>query len=714
MLVEDIERSGAAPGLVRALHAAGLKGLYPPQAMAVEAGLFSGRGSFVIASPTASGKTLIAEMASIDMYLKSGGKTVYLAPLRALAGEKYDDLTMKYRSTGIKIVLAIGDYDSPGIWARDSDLVIATNEKLDSLIRHRAPWLEDIALVIADEIHLIGDSHRGPTLEIVLTYLRSLNPTTRIIALSATIPNAMDIAEWLGARLIASDWRPVPLREGVYYNGAGIFNDGTVAWIKQVSNIDAINIAMDTVRGSGQALVFVNTRKAAEAAALKAASSLSGTFSDNEKKDLAKLSGSILKAVAEPTRICRKLAECASKGAAFHHAGVSHAQRRLIEDAFRKNRVKILAATTTLALGLNLPSRRVIIKDWWRFEPGMGMRPIPVLEVKQMSGRAGRPGYDAYGEALLIARNRRDERFLFDNYIKGQPEEIKSRLASEQALRTHILALIAGGFARSKMELESFLKKTFFAAQAGIKTLSEIAREVTLFLKKEELVTEKKGVLYSTRFGRRTSELYIDPLTAVLLRDGLSMEKEKSDFALFHAIARTPDMPSLSLKRKDRDLMVNVFFKRSGELLVPKEEAYPAEELLSELKTACVLMDWIEEEKEDSIVGRYDIGPGDVRTVVELGDWLLYSAHEMSKIFGMRQEAKLLSTLRVRVRYGVRPELLELVSLKGLGRVRARNLFNSGYMGIKDIRKASVDELSKVPAIGKTVAQSIKAQAQGL
>jgi helicase len=710
MVIRDLGPYGGSPHLIEALASTGIEELYPPQILAIKEGLLKKLDSFVVAAPTASGKTLIAEMAALKVFFETGGKILYLVPLRALAREKYEDLSNKYRGINMKVIQSTGDYDSAEPWLHQGDLIIATNEKMDSLIRHRASWMRDISLVVTDEIHLLGDPHRGPTLEIVLTRLRYMNPDLRFIALSATIPNAREISDWLGARLVQSEWRPVPLKEGVYFNGAAIFNDGSTRWIPEESSLDVVDLSIETMREGGQALIFVNTRRAAEAVARKSGKYISTLLSPDQKESLEKLSTQILGASPEPTQMCKKLAECVKDGTAFHHAGINYSQRKLIEDAFRANKINLIGATTTLAMGLNLPSRRVILRDWWRYKSGLGIQPIPTIEIKQMAGRAGRPGFDNYGEAILIARNSRDERYLFENYIKGEPEKIDSQLADESALRTHILASIAGAFTRSKTELMDFLENTFFAYQKGIAYISPITDEIIEFLEKEGMIACKKDHLLATTFGRRISELYIDPLTGMIIRDALRKPEEKEAFALLHMIACTPDMMVLTLRRKDRNEMLDVFYAHADSLLIPDEEKYPSDEILSQLKTASALMQWILETPEDNIAGRFSIGPGDLRTLIELSDWLLYSSSEIARLLNIRETVKGISQLRVRIEYGVKEELLELVSLRGIGRVRARNLYKSGVQGLKDIKGATVEELSKIPTLGRALAEDIKRQ----
>lgn len=709
MIIDKVAKYGGSKRLISILSSTGIKRLYPPQVLSIKAGLLKRHDSFVIAAPTASGKTLVAEIAALQT-IEKGGKVIYLVPLRALAREKYDDFFNRYKGAGIKVMQSTGDYDSADPWLYNADIIISTNEKMDSLLRHRASWLRDVSLVVADEIHLIGDHHRGPTLEIVLTRLSWMNPKLRFIALSATIPNAADISRWLNAILVESEWRPVPLREGVFFNDATIFNDGRVKWIERLSSIDEINLALETIREGGQIIVFLNTRKAAEALAKRASKYVEKYLSENEKIYLAELSESTIKVMAEPTRLCKRLSEHLCAGVAFHHAGINSSQRISIEESFRSGKIKFVAATTTLAMGLNLPSRRVIIRDWRRYKPGMGMQPIPVIEIKQMSGRAGRPGFDEYGEAIIIAKNKRDEDYIFNRYIKGRPEDIESQIGTESALRTHILASIAGQFTRDKKELIDFMNRTFYACKGDINILSSKIDSVLDFLFHEGMILSDRTTLKATRFGHRVSDLYIDPMTGVVIRDCLNQPQGKSTFSLLHMIASTPDMMSLPLRKKDIEEMLDVFYVHLDELLIPVEKRYPSEEVLSQLKIASVLMQWIKETHEEKITSHFGIGPGDLRTLVELSDWLIYSALEIGKVIGAKDIERPLNILRVRVLYGIREELLQLVSLRGIGRIRARNLYNGGFKTLSDIRKASIEELERIPSIGKTIAEDIKKQ----
>jgi helicase len=190
--------------------------LRPAQEKAIAAGLFDGK-SLLVCTPTASGKTLIAEFAAIKRILEKKGKAVYIVPLKALASEKYRDFTAKY-SKLCKIALSIGDVDKQDARLAACDIIITTSEKLDSLIRHHVRWVHEIATIIVDEIHLLNDNSRGPTLEILLTMLRQI-VDAQILGLSATIGNPEELASWLDAELVEDSWRPVELKQGIYCDG---------------------------------------------------------------------------------------------------------------------------------------------------------------------------------------------------------------------------------------------------------------------------------------------------------------------------------------------------------------------------------------------------------------------------------------------------------------------------------------------------------------
>jgi len=682
--------------------------LYPPQAQALPIAM-SG-SNLIAAMPTASGKSLIGYIPAVDKVLKKGGKVLYIVPLKALASEKKDDLD-RFSELGIKVMLSTGDLDSDDGKLSDADMIVATSEKADSMMRHGSRWIDDVTLVIADEIHLIHDPGRGPTLEVILTKLMRKNKDLQIIALSATISNAKDLAQWLDAELVTSDWRPISLKEGVYYNGEITFDDFSSVEVPQ-SKDNIWDMIEQIVNEGGQCMIFVNTRRSSESLAVK--------YSDKMKafagRELSEKEIDALEGDTETTSVGRKLSACVKCGTAFHNAGLTYKQRKFVEDNFRNGCIKCIVATPTLAAGINLPARRVIVRDTYRFESNSGNVPISVMEVKQMCGRAGRPGYDPYGEAILIGKNYRDYEHLMEDYVMHDTERLTSKLGNESVLRNHILGLIATGDADSEESIVEFMYDTFYGNTSQMFGMESVVESVADFLEKEEMIKREGGLLRILPFGKRISDLYIDPKSAVILRDAVrKIEDDTEDLMILHAAASTPDVMGLYPKKGDQDRLSRLEAEYEMDFLVEPpddDDEFRYENFMSDLKVAALLDDWINEVSEEDITFSMGIGPGDIRSRVDMTDWLLYSMNEVAYIF-KPEATKRIRPLLTRVRYGVKDELLKLVSFRGVGRVRARTLHDNGICSRSDIISADVDHLSRMPKIGPALARSLKAQAGG-
>ncbi|WP_435117373.1 ATP-dependent DNA helicase [Halolamina sp. C58] len=742
--MKPTELSGLPDGVADHLEGEGVEELYPPQAEAVERGVTDGE-NVVAAVPTASGKTLIAELAMLSA-VERGGTALYIVPLRALASEKKTEFE-RWEQYGIDVGVSTGNYESDGEWLGSRDIIVATSEKVDSLVRNGAPWIDDLSCVVSDEVHLVDDRERGPTLEVTLAKLRRINANLQTVALSATVGNAGEIADWLDAELVDSDWRPIDLKTGVHFGNAINFADGSQREVPVDSGgKQTPALVDDTLDEGGSSLVFVNSRRNAESAASRLGGVTSDHLSDGERGELRELATAIRD--VSDTATSDDLADCVAKGAAFHHAGLSSEHRDLVEGAFRDRLIKVIAATPTLAAGVNTPSRRVIVRDWRRYDPEFGgMKPLDTLEIHQMMGRAGRPGLDPYGEAVLLASNNDTKEELFDRYVHGEPEPIRSKLAAEPALRTHLLATVASGFANTREELLSFLDNTLYAVQsAGSAQLESVTDTVLDYLAANEFVDRDGDTITATEIGHTVSRLYLDPMSAAEIIDGLrdaeggrsggqygsrgaidaddadesagfvsgnelldddaladapgendaepdDAESEADDISalgLYHLVSRTPDMYQLYLKSGDREEYEEVLFERETELLgrTPSEyDDVAFEEWLAALKTARMLEDWASEVDESRIAERYGVGPGDIRGKVDTAEWLLNAAErlagelDLSNVVAVREAKK-------RVEDGVREELLDLTGVRGVGRKRARRLFEAGIESRADLREA--------------------------
>lgn len=785
--------------------------------------------------------TLIAEIAAMEAILESDKKikVVYTTPLKALASEKLADF-IKDWGDKVSIVMMSGDVGGRGLAddirrGNEAQIIITTNEKLDSLIRHNVPWLRKVSVLVVDEIHNIISENRGPTIEVVVAKLRQLRGNElQIIGLSATLGNAKQLAEWLDADLYPmgtytkervivdpitkkkktltkelplSEWRPVELRKGIYDA-----MEGTITWIDKIFEIE-VTIPIEqllykekpvsttdykhnaivslTVQGilpskegeeTKQVLVFTATRGSAESTALMLAGKetarkktgyiyplLKGT----EKRDAETLAKEMLKGYA-PSTGDEELAEMIKRGAGYHHAGLRAKQRGLTESGFRDKIIKVICATPTLAAGVNLPAKRVILSTHQRWG-GEGYVDLPVYEVNQMLGRAGRPNYDRIGDAILIATNPTVYSILREKYIYGDVEDIESHLGEEHHLRKHLLSYISARREKIKEEvkkiewvpradIEDFILNTFFGYQAqSVVNIQPILDTVFKFYIENDLAQYDKpsDSFLITKFGKRTVELYIDPLSAVMIKKGLDIiakygegiKTRYTNISWLNLLAYCPDIELVNQvgdSRPDRDLIFgfttrelekhrfySVNEKRDiteTDNPIPPEPLYwkfedyslRMQEFLKAMKLTIIMAQWINEVSDDKIQEIFKSGkvsPGDTFRYKEIYDWLLYASSEIATLFKYSKRAASFTKLRLRIQSGIREDILELVSLKGVGRVLGRRIFNYLLAKTKiskkeltpivlqELNKLSEEELhEEIKGIGPERAKLIKEQ----
>ena len=693
------------------LKRSGFEKLNPVQQLAVDNDLLTSANQ-VIAASTAAGKTLIAEIATLNA-VRKGKKVVFIVPLKALASEKFEDFKKKYETLGLRVAMSIGDYDKGETWMANFDLIICTSEKLDSLLRHNIDWVNDIGLVIVDEIHLLGTSGRGATLEMVLTRLRQkISP--EVLGLSATISNYEELASWLSAKPVKSDWRPVKLYKGVSY---GKVVDFKPEYTMNLREDGIFGLIEDTIEQNKQALVFVSSRRNAEAAAEQFGQIVSEKLRLDNDENLEKIAKKGQGSLGKSSKQCRRLAKCIRTGTAFHHAGLLYSQRKLVEDNFKDKKIKVIVATPTLAWGVNLPASRVIVRDLKRFNMGYGMAWIPVMDVEQMCGRAGRPQYDTEGQAILCAKNDRDTDYIWDNYINGETEKINSQLGDPSILRVHTLALVASDIIKTRRELSQFFEKTFLAHQAtDMYSFEENLDQILEQLEQFGFITreQKEGqtILSPTKIGKRVSELYIDPVSAnhiIFNFQKASSREAISDFAWLHMFTGCVEVsPLLRINKKDWTWIEKSLLKEEPWLLQGPPDTFESEyeNYLQGIKTAKLFSEWTNERSEDFLLEKFGMTPGELRARIDTIDWLFYASIEFSRMLPGFLWGKELRKIRMRVKYGIREELLPLVKIKGIGRVRARKLFDSGIIKPSDLRKINNQDLGKI--LGPKVAENIK------
>ncbi|MFW9878311.1 MAG: DEAD/DEAH box helicase, partial [Candidatus Thorarchaeota archaeon] len=446
------------------------------QKNAIKQGLFFQK-SFLVCAPSGSGKTLIGENCAINNVFQKFGKSIYLVPYKALATEKYTHFKKSYTRFGVKVELSIGDYDIDDSKLEKADLIVTTYEKCDSILRnfHEKEWISDISTIIIDEIHIIGESDRGPRLESLIVRLNEFLHNPQIIGLSATISNPEFFNSWLSSlgnytTLVKSDDRPVPLHYKIE--------------ITQNKDSTIKKLIRSTLERDGQVLIFVNRRKAAQ----KVTDTIKNVvekFLEQNELNVCKSLEQLLISIKGGHRDLRKLVKY---GVAFHHAGLLPKERKIIEDNFRKRIIKVICCTTTLSAGINTPARVVILKDFKKYvtsghnlknfsgyhENGDGFsyfKPFSANEVFQILGRAGRPGLDKVGYGIILVKNIEEKMWVEDHFFQNHQlkstlipkyNDLTSGLNKINTLKEQVLLRVYEENKITLDKLKEFFEKTYF------------------------------------------------------------------------------------------------------------------------------------------------------------------------------------------------------------------------------------------------------------
>lgn len=648
--------------------------------------------NLIVSTPTASGKTLIAEYGIINA-LNNNGKAIYVVPMRALASEKFKEFEI-YKNLGYNVMLEMGDLEDLDIekirykYKRlNFDILLATAEKLDAILRANVS-IKGIKFLVVDEIHFLGSPDRGSVYEILIAKLRKFFPDIQILGLSATIGNIHELAEWLNAALIQSSFRPVPLTE-------------TIDVKKNLKVIVKENLH------NGNILIFTNSKKRCED--LCEDLSVLEVFKDVSNTGIA---DEILNTIESPTEQCELLSNFVKRGLAFHHAGLTNRQRELVEENFKTGKIKVIIATPTLAYGVNLPAHTVVIEKINRYS-NRGMVEIPVMEYKQMCGRAGRPKYDEEGKTIIMT-SKNKEKHIYEKYINGKIEDIDSYILAEPNLRFYILSLISE--ISDVKEIVKFFDTTFgMFRYRNFKRAENNIVNIVEELKEWKFVEEKNvnrvSALNLTPVGNRVNQMYIDPLTAYryisYFLEASQRFKECEDIDILFILCTATEMPLLYIGWDEEDDIYEEFLSVEKHFYLEKigEDTF-----LERFKTTNMFNAWINEKSENYIYSTFNAPPGMLHQKVEILQWLIYAACEMGKILKF-PNLKQLMEMHLRVKYGIKKELIELISVKGIGRVRARRLFNAGFVNKKMLMDASIEDIARV-LNSKKVAEQIKKEVE--
>lgn len=666
-----------------------IKEFNPAQKAVIESGYLEDKSNYIISIPTASGKTVLGILPALKTIL-NGGKAIYAAPLLSIQNEKVKEFKA-FEEHGIKV----GKHPS------NSDLSVMVFESFDALTRFSWNVLREVDTLIIDEFHMIGEYSRGPTLESAITRAKIINPSLRIIALSATLKNIDEIEQWLDGKTVEHNYRPVPLNKEVL--DAEMFNTKN-------KNDVIVKIVEKAIEDNSQALSFVSTRRFTESLATYVAKKIDKKTTKEQKQKFKQVADKLLEVPKKkgslPTTTCLKLAEAAEKGVVFHHAGLFNEQKEIIEDEFRKGNILMITATPSLMYGVNLPSKYVVIRDHTRWTSN-GPTSIPVFDYEQMSGRAGRPQYDDVGYSYLVAKTM-DEAFdLEARYVNGEIELTNSKLIdNKDAIYKQIIAQIASSLSKNLDDLNDFFGKTLYGfqmknnppmsmfAQDSLNWELESALE---FLLQNGIIRATPEGLKTTDFGNLIAKSNYAVETAVKIKEYVSTMEKLNPAEMIYALAETPDLPLISFKgRKSKDPVRDKL----------SECGLFAVDIGNPEATAVSLIEWIDERNEYEIENAYNVYSASTRRSAYEASRLVKFAKNTLEVLGNYSNLKDMDYLSARLYYGVKEDIIPLVvGVKRLGRKRARLLMKT--FG-DNLSEASEKELQKVEGIGSKLAGKVK------
>lgn len=558
MRVADLSRYGIPKKIIETWRNRGLEYLLPLQAEAVLSyGLLENK-NLLISAPTSTGKTKCGEMAAIKS-IANGKKALLIVPLKALATELYAEYCSTYAKAGIKVIAVTGDYpqNRRRFLDNDYDIAITVYEMINSLTSSNLKALEPIGTTIFDELQLIGMAEKGLSYELVISKIRQAFPDMQLVGLIGGLDDCRILADWLGWPLLKSTHRPIELHKGVlcqgkfYYRRHNDCREG-IEYLSENSNTvnypdSPADLLVDTLKNlvskNEQVLVFLSTRAATVQIARLLADYLSCERADSCLEQLADFPQSIQ---------TDDLRYCLERGVAFHNADLSPAVRRLLETYFRNGEIRVIASTSTLALGVNFPSRNVFIESH-RCYSGVDGAPVllPILlsDYNQIAGRAGRLGHgDNFGRAILIAENEFQREVLWDAYIYGSASLVLEPFDS-QKLAWLFLRWFVCGMARDEKDCRNLVKMLLRNHAAPI-SIAEQEHAFEMLMKSGFL--ESRGcAAVATALGKATAAHNISLATAINIHDGLhKLDLADNILSWIYYLLSAPDYRNLLISSR--------------------------------------------------------------------------------------------------------------------------------------------------------------------
>ncbi len=727
--------------------------LLPIQALAIQKHRILEGQDLLVSAPTSSGKTFLAEIAAIHTIFKRR-KVIYLLPLKALAEEKYADFSEKYEEFGLNVVISTGDrteWDT-AIERGDFQIAVMVFEKANRLLVRNKNFLDHSGLIIVDEIQMTADFSRGSSLEMLLTSIRYTRdpalqgpgkfsrPHPQLIALSAVISGLNHFDEWLGLDVLLSDSRPVELYEGILrpdgsFTSRACFSkhvrteqftplpdyqqshSSSPADQREYHDKRLEHYVSCLLSRGEQVLIFRKWKWLTRTSALRLARYLQLPPALEALEALQNMEDSISKAM---------LLESLRHGVAFHNADLGRGERRIIEEYFKTNasKIRVLCATSTLAMGVNLPVNTVIINDLEKPDPYAEIFqevPISPSDYKNMSGRAGRLKHRDEGRSIIFSDTAADERILWRHYIEGQFPQLKSLLADSRLLNESLF-LTATGLCRSQQDLHEFMKRSYAGTlvwnqepQAFVR-MQHAIEEALSYCIEHELIVRSEGILHVTEIGRICAAQGVSVESFVLLKRFFQhCDPEACDVWEFLFIAvHNRELDDLHFRLAQTAYESGEYWRvlrevhaGSCESLTQYSEALLQSrfEVTRRVKMSLLLLDWIQGKSLHELEVKYGqfyrdkSYSGVIRSLAENVAWILRILQEIAVARGLRSDVvEQLHRLSKMVLFGVEDRAVELAELyvPGLTRGMLMRLAEHGYTREEHVLEADLEELMRV------------------
>ncbi|XP_030002903.1 DNA polymerase theta [Sphaeramia orbicularis] len=723
------------------------------QAQCLAVGQVLQGGNLVYSAPTSAGKTLVSELLMLKRVLETKRKALFILPFVSVAKEKMHYLQSVFEEAGVRVEGYMGSTSAAGGFTA-LDVAVCTIEKANSLINRliEEDNMDLLGMVVVDELHMVGDSGRGYLLELLLTKIRyisqkqnttgSLSEGVQIVGMSATLPNLSLLANWLGAELYQTDFRPVPLQEhlkvgcNIYDKNLLVVHQFTPALQIKGDDDHIVSLCYETVREGHSVLLFCPTKNWCE----KLADGIAREFynlrhtephGESEPQPVCLDHEGLVDVVAQlrrtPAGLDPILQRTVRWGVAFHHAGLTFDERDVLEGAFRQGVVRVLAATSTLSSGVNLPARRVIIRT-----PTFNGHLLDPLTYKQMAGRAGRKGVDTTGESVLVCKEAERQKGI--TLLRGALQPISSCLVRREgkgvttSMLRAILEIIVGGVASSPQDVRTYASCSLLTA--SIKSEGRQSNEesskgaieacVEWLMENEFISIQKEGQeeqYRPTQLGAATLSSSLSPPEALGIFADLQRAMKgfvlENDLHILYLI--TPlyaewttidwyqffclwEQLSSSMKRVAELVGVQEGFLArsvSGKLVAKTEKQRRQMAIHKRFFTTLVLQDLVNEVPLGTVASKYNCNRGQLQSLQQSASTYAGMVTVFCKRLGWHNMELLLSQYQTRLSFGVQRELIDLVRVSLLNATRARTLYAQGLCTVAELARATVSDVEK-------------------